>query len=149
MSYIKSDFCFTAKDLYSTFNLKQLKIKRTVVQDIYGVNRKQHFCAKVFVYCCYLIVLDIIKNNVTFVLPLFNSKYASIYIKPIQGDEFKIARQRGAFKDVDFLMSNFTAYQFTFSWKTKYNGYRYKPIYISHKYKELLLEQVNKGRRYY
>ena len=84
-------YCFTAYDLFETFNKKQLKIRRDTVQNKYGVNKKQLFCASVLIYCFYLILLDIIENNVTFVLPLLNNKTATIYVRPITGDEFKIA----------------------------------------------------------
>ena len=111
MAYIFSGFCFTSYDIFSTFNLKQLKIKRTTVQDKYGCNKKQLFCASVFTYCCYLILLDIIQNNATFVFPLFNHKSAQMHVMPITGEKLKQARQRGAFQDIDLLCSNFTGYQ--------------------------------------
>jgi hypothetical protein len=114
MSHILSDFCFTSYDIFSTFNLKQLKIKRTVVQDVYGCNKKQLFCASVFTYCCYLILFDIIQNNATFVLPLFNHRYADIHVKPVRDERLKMARQAGAFQDLDLLMTNFTGYQVVF-----------------------------------
>lgn len=34
-------YCFNAYDLFETFNKKQLKIKREVVQKKYGLNKKQ------------------------------------------------------------------------------------------------------------
>ena len=141
-------YCFTAYDLFETFNKKQLKIRRDVVQNKYGVNRKQLFCASVLIYCFYLILLDIIENNVTFVLPLLNNKTATIYAKPVTGDEFKIARQRGAFTDIDFLKTNFTGYQLTYSWLTD-SGYSYKPIYINKRFKDVFTQYINEGKQYY
>lgn len=141
-------YSFSAYDLFETFNKKQLKIRRDVVQKKYGVNKKQMFCASVLVYCFYLILLDIIKNNVTFVLPLFNNKQATIYARPIVGEEFKKARQHGAFADIDILATNFTGYQLTYSWETK-SGYRYKPVYINKRFKNILYENINNGKQYY
>lgn len=146
--YYNTGYCFSAYDLFETFNKKQLKIKREVVQKKYGVNKKQMLCASVLVYCFYLILLDIIENNATFVLPLFNNKQASIYARPIVGDEFKRARQKGAFADIDILASNFTGYQLTFSWETK-AGYRYKPVYINKRFKDVLYKHINEGKQYY
>ena len=110
-----TSYAFNASDLFETFDKKQLKIKRTVVQDKYGVNRKQYLCASVLVYCFYLILLDIIENNITFVLPLFNGREATIYVRPLVGEEFKQARQRGAFSEIDVLATNFTGYGLTYS----------------------------------
>lgn len=141
-------YCFCAYDLYETFNKKQLKIRRDIVQKKYGVNKKQRLCASVLIYCFYLIILDIIENNITFVLPLFNNRDASIYARPIVGDDFKKARQRGAFADIDILASNFTGYQLTYSWSSK-NGYRYKPIYINKRFKDVFYKHINNGKQYY
>lgn len=146
--HYNTSFCFNATDLYETFDKTQLKIKRTVVQDKYGVNKKQIFCASVLIYTFYLILLDIIENNITFVLPLFNNKTASIYARPIVNDELKRARKNGAFADIDLLSSNFTGYQLTYSWETK-SGYRYKPIYINKRFKDVFLKHINEGKQYY
>lgn len=143
-----TSYCFSAYDLYETFNKKQLKIRRDIVQKKYGVNKKQRLCASVLIYCFYLIILDIIENNITFVLPLFNNRDASIYAKPIVGDAFKSARQRGAFSDIDILASNFTGYQLTYSWSSK-TGYRYKPIYINKRFKDVFYKHINSGKQYY
>lgn len=113
--HYNTGYCFSAYDLFETFNKKQLKIRRDTVQNKYGVNKKQMFCASVLVYCFYLILLDIIENNVTFVLPLLNNRTATIYAKPVVGEEFKLARKRGAFADIDIVGSNFTGYQLTYS----------------------------------
>lgn len=149
MSFINSSFCFTSYDIFSTFNLKQLKIKRTTVQDKYGCNKKQSFCATVFTYCCYLILLDIIQNNATFVLPLFNSRFACIHIIPIKGERLQKARQAGAFQDIDLLMSNFTGYQLNFTWENKYNSRQNKPIHINKRFKDVLIKYINEGKQYY
>ena len=147
--HLNTSFCFTSYDIFSTFNLKQLKIKRTTVQDKYGCNKKQMFCASVFSYCCYLIILDIIQNNVTFVLPLFNHKSATINVRPIIGDELKKARQYGAFQDIDLLVTNFTGYQLMYTWETTNHGYRRKPIYVNRRLKDILIKYINEGKQYY
>lgn len=115
MPKYNTSYCFSAYDLFSTFNLKQLKIRRDVVQDKYGAHSKQTFCGSVLVYCFYLILLDIIENNVTFVLPLFGNKYAEISAQPVEGEDFKKAVQRGAFKGIDFLSSDFMGYKIVYS----------------------------------
>lgn len=142
-------FCFNATDLYDTFNKKQLKIRKDVVQEKYGCNKKQAICASVLIYCFYLILLDIIENNVTFVLPLFNGKQGSIYARPIVGEEFKKARQNGAFQDIDVISSNFTGYQITYSFQKRDGSYAYKSCYINKKFKDAFIDNINKGKQYY
>lgn len=147
---VNLNHCFYPYDLYENFNATTgLKIKRTVVQEKYGVNKKRKLCASVLIYCFYLILCDIIENNITFELPLFNNRLASIYVKPITGNRFKQARQNGAYADIDILMSNFTGYQLTYSWQTKSGGYRYKPVYICKRFKDVFYKYINEGKQYY
>lgn len=140
-------FAFRAIDLFETMNMKDVNIKRTVYDGLYHANKRQRLCAKILTYCFYIIVLDIIENNVTFVLPLQQNKKAYIYVKPVTGEAFKYARQRGAYKDIDFLASNFTGYQLVFSWWAGKTA-RWKPIHISNVYKNKLTEKVNNGTVY-
>ena len=143
----KTGYCFTAKELFDTFNLKMLKIKRDVVQKKYGVHSKQDFCASVLLYCFYLILLDIIENNITFVLPTRNRE-SVIQVKPFFEDEFKEAYQNGKFKGIDFLNSNFTGYQLMFRYKYD-GGFREKSIYINNNIKSRFYELINQGKVYY
>ena len=53
---------------------------------------------------------DIIDNNVTFELPTGSARRTLLRMKKCEGEEFKKARQRGKFADVDFLSSNFSGY---------------------------------------
>jgi len=141
--------CFTAYDLFETFNLKQLKIKKEVVAKNYGLNKKQWICVSALVYCFYLIIMDIIENNVTFVLPLFNGRRAQIYAKPYTGDEFKKVKQLGGMREIDIISSGFTGYQITLSWETKRKNRREKPIYLDKGLKALFYEKINSGKQYY
>lgn len=144
-----TDFAFTADDIFKHFDTRKVNIHKEVFAKKYGVNSRRMFCSTVFVYCMHLIMLDIIENNATFVLPLFNGKEASIFIRPIVGEEFKLARQKGAHKDVDIIASNFTGYWPVYQWKNN-TTYRYtKSIYMNRKYTDLLMSYVNKGRQYY
>lgn len=141
-------YCFNAYDLFETFNTKTLKIKRETVQKKYGVKCKQAICASVLIYCCYLILLDIIKNNITFVLPLFNNKLGQFYAKPIVDEEFKNARKNGAFQDIDFLASDFTGYRLTYQWTNSIER-KEKNIYINKKFKDAFTQKINNGQKYY
>lgn len=62
----KTGYCFTAEDLYYSFDYKRLNIRKETVQKKYKVVNRQQLCGRILVYLFYLIILDIIKNNVTF-----------------------------------------------------------------------------------
>ena len=66
---------------------------------------------------------------------------------PVKGDDFVKARQNGAFKDVDFLASNFTGNQIQFRISTRY-GKWLKRIYVGNAMKNRITENTNKGKQY-
>ena len=134
--------------MFDTFNLKQLKIRRDTVTEKYGCNSKQTFCAQVLLYCLYLILLDIIEKNVTFVLPTDSHVESCIHVKQFSGEKFQRMYRGGKFAGIDFLASNFLGYQIYFRYKAK-EGFREKPIYISNNLKDIFYENINNGKPYY
>ncbi len=94
-------------------------------------------------YFFYLLIQDIIENNVTFKFP--EKCYSWIEMTPVSGKDFVNARQNGAFKDVDFLMSNFTGYVIYLRRTTKYSTRRTR-LYVSHRYKDRITELTNQGK---
>ena len=144
----KTGYCFTARDLFDNFNLKALNIPTKLYYGVYKAQTLTEFCASIFTYCMYLIILDIIKNNVTFVLPLVSNREACIYVKPFTGDQFKKLYSGGKFIGIDFLSSNFTGYQIYFQYSYR-GGVRDKPIYINSKLKKIFYDNINNGKVYY
>lgn len=76
---------FTAKDLFAALPQKLLR----------GIWVKKRFkdrkvlAAKIFEDCFHMILLDIINNNVTFVLPLKFGNYGEISMKSFSEEKFK------------------------------------------------------------
>lgn len=58
-----------------------------------------------------MIILDIINNNITFVLPTVH-KEAMIHVKQFTGETFRHMYNMGKFNDIDYLMSNFKDIKF-------------------------------------
>ena len=114
MSIPKLDHALCAYDLFKFFDTTKTSITFTLSRK-YKAEHQRKLCSEIFSYTMYLIILDIIDNNCTFVLPLYNNRNASIYAKPIKGEAFKQARQRGAFSGIDMLATNFTGYQLTYA----------------------------------
>ncbi|MBO7211734.1 MAG: hypothetical protein J6V44_12120 [Methanobrevibacter sp.] len=103
--------------------------------------------AAILTYCFYLIILDIIENNVTFVLPVISRK-ASIFVKPITGETFEYLYREGSFNGLDFLKTNFVGYRLCYQYQTK-ESVREKPIYIDKTLKKRLYDNANNGMVYY
>ena len=110
MNYGMFKHAFSVEEIYTGLNKKLLKGRW--VKNRYK-NPKQ-LASKIFKDCLYEILLDIIENNVTFVLPLKYGHYAEIYMKQfsdeisgIDGEavsndeEFKKLYKYGKFKNID------------------------------------------------
>lgn len=138
----------TCSDLFSTFNSRALKFPRKLT-DKYGAKNKKHLCVQVFNLTILLILLDIIQNNITFALPLFNQRHGVIYMQPIVGERLKEIRQNNGLPEIDLLSSNFTGYRLTFQFKSKAGEMKEKLIYVSSELKKMITDKVNQGKQYY
>ena len=113
--FYKTGYCFTSRDLFDTCNLRSLKISTKTVRK-YKLDCLQDLCGAILTYCLYLIILDIIEKNTTFVLPLFGNREACFYVKMFDGENFQKAYKAGKFAGIDFLNSNFKGYQIYFQY---------------------------------
>ena len=147
MNY-KTGYCFTSRDLFDGWDYLKLGIKKKVYYNKYHFKSLDYFLGAIFLYFMYLVLLDIIENNVTFVLPLKGNRHAMIHVKVFDGDEFQRMYAGGKFMGIDFLSSLFKGYQLYFRYNYRY-GEREKPIYINNKMKELFYGYINSGREYY
>lgn len=144
-----SDHCFTAKDIYDSAQKSKwginMKHVRTYKQDMI-----RELCAQIFTYFFYLVILDIIENNVTFVLPMDKrgNRNSNISVKCFEGEAFQRLYRAGSFQGIDFLSSNFKGYRLNYQYD--YNGgMREKDIYIDHKLKKIFYDNINNGKVYY
>lgn len=147
MNY-KTGYCFTSLDLYEKFDTTSVKMPKAYHKNG-GKNTLKESFASMLTYLFYLIVLDIIENNVTFVFPLFSGKEACLYVKVFDGDLFQKTYSKGKFIGIDFLASEFKGYQIYFQYITGAKDIREKPIYISHKLKDIFYNNINNGKKYY
>lgn len=145
MNY-KTGYAFNAKELFQNFNIKYIKTNSSILKEHYHTKEKKEMAVKVFLYAIYLILLDIIENNVTFVLP--TKRKSQIQMGNVSGDNFKEARKNGKFQDIDFLESNFTGHQLEFVYWTKHSEKK-KLIYVDSKLKQKITDYTNKGKKYF
>ncbi|MBQ8132588.1 MAG: hypothetical protein IJ193_08865 [Bacilli bacterium] len=141
-------FCFTSRDLFENWNYKKLCISPKIYKGTYHCECIVELFAKVFLYYMFFVLLDIIENNTTFVLPLKGNRHAMIHVKVFDGDKFQKLYSRGKFMGIDFLSSLFKGYQLFFAYNYR-GGERDKPIYINDKMKQLFYSYINSGKVYY
>ena len=142
---LNTGYCFNDSDLFYKFDIKLITTHHSILKEKYKTREKREMAVKVFLYAIYLILLDIIQNNVTFVLP--TARRSQIQMSAITDHRFKTARKNGKFTDVDFLESNFTGYQLEFRYQKK-GWFKTKPIYVDKKFKQMITDNTNKGMRY-
>ena len=145
----KTDFCFTSQDIYDTAYKSKLGITMKHVR-AYKQDMIRELCSQIFTYFFYLVILDIIENNVTFVLPMHKNgvRKANISVKCFDGETFQKMYQKGSFQGIDFLASNFKGYRLMFQYDSN-TGIREKSIYINDKIKKIFYDKINQGKVYY
>lgn len=144
---LKTQHAFASFDLY--FNWKdRVPIPFKVFHDKYACEKVEMFYAQVLFYCIFLILCDIIENNITFMFPFIGNNRACFYVKCFEEDEFRRLYKKGKFNDIDYLKTEFKGYQIFYQWKSK-NRIREKPIYITNNLKERFHYNINQGKEYY
>lgn len=78
---------------------------------------RQELATEIFNLFFAKILLDIIENNVTFVLPLRLGRYGEWHVKSVTGEAFKEKYKKGKWKDVDYVLANFTGNEFKYTYK--------------------------------
>lgn len=84
-----TNHCVTSTELFRKFKKDKIKLPKKQYLKEYKADTRQELAAKVLNYCLYLVVLDIINNNVIFALPDTFGFNSEIAMKTFQGDEFK------------------------------------------------------------
>ena len=129
-------YAFTLSNMYEQFD------KRKLSSNDY-VGTKQVIAMRVFKDCVKLVVDDIINNNAVFHLPTGKRK-SSIELRCFTGEKFKRARQKGKFKSIDFLATDFTGYELSFQWENRRTTTR-KSIYINRNKREQIFRNAEQG----
>lgn len=136
--------CFSAEELYVGLSKKWLK--GLWVKNRYKDRRK--LAAKIFIDCFFEILLDIIDNNVTFVLPLKYGKVSEICMRQYAGEEFKDMYKKGCFNKIDFVSSQFTANRLLYTCRTR-SGLKHKPIYVNKELNNKIIKYTYEAKQYY
>ena len=144
-----TSWCFTSQDLFDNINFAQFGWSNAFYK-LFKTDRWKKLVGMVFTYFMYLVILDIIENNITFELPLKGAAQGEFYVKAFTDDAFKNLYRAGKWKGIDFLNCDFTGYQIYFRYKTKHGDWKEKPVYISHKNaRDVFYQKINEGKKYY
>lgn len=137
---------FNVDEIFMNFPYKKLKLTCEDCKRINGNKDRDALVKKIFRDSVKVILSDIIDNNVTFTLPT-NKGTADIHVRRTYGEDFKKARKRGKWKNVDFLSSNFSGNELVLSMKRNVFS-KEKIIYVDKNLKSKITENTNNGMQY-
>lgn len=135
---------YQTKDLFHKIKYKGLdklaKHRNMSVQDA---------CAEIFNIVLSDIVLDIVQNNVTFVLPLDYGKYGELCVEEIDQEKFIEKYKEGFYQKVDFVKSNFTGHCLTYRFKNRLGQLKTSWIRTTGYLFNEMLDRTHAGKHYY
>lgn len=107
-----------------------------------------NLAGEIFADCLGEILLDIIENNVIFVLSLDANCYAEICCETMSTHTFKTLYQSGFLQKIDYIKSEFTANQLLFKYKLPKYKMRESRLRVYGKINDALIDSANKGKKY-
>lgn len=146
MAYIPryaTGYGISAVELFTRFKTHYIKHSP---EPVFNERSKKKIAARIFIYAFWLILKDIIHNNVIFSLPTGREDY--IEMCTVAHDDFARARQNGAFQEVDFLKSDFLGHNLQYRFQLKSKRWFTKKICVHRKLKDIITENTNNGVKY-
>lgn len=140
-------YAMNTEDLFLSFPTKKMEMTAKACEELIGNRHKEVIAKKIFKSAVGMVLNDIIENNVTFNLPT-HSKKAELFMKRFEKDKFAEARKNGKWQDVDFLLSDFCAYQIVFHFQSK-GIMRNKLVYLDSTNRDKITDYTNQGKQYY
>lgn len=140
-------YAMNIDELFISFPTMKMTLTAKACEELIGNRHKELIAKQIFKSALNMVLEDIIENNATFILPT-KSKKAELYMKRFSGEEFAKARRNGKWDKVDFLTSNFCAYQMVFKFQSK-GVMREKLIYLDPEHRDRIVDYTNNGKQYY
>lgn len=140
-------YAINIDELFLSFPTQKMKLTAKACEELIGNRHKEVIAKKIFKSAISLVLEDIIENNATFILPT-RVKKADLHMKRFDRNKFSKARRNGKWNKVDFLASNFCAYQIVFNFQSQ-GVMREKLIYLDPEHRDKITDYTNQGRQYY
>lgn len=148
MNKYATGHAFSLRDIFINFPTEKLDMTTEQCKKVYSDGGKKDFAASIFAKSVQMVVNDIIDNNTYFKFPTLGRTQAYLGMKRTEGNKFKKAFKNGKWRDIDFITSNFTGYQLMLEMKSEKRLPREKPIYLSRKDKQKIIDNTNEGKQY-
>jgi len=143
--YLKKDHTYSCVELFKTYNVDNLKGNGKIARK-YKCSDKRSLAQKIFLRYLYMLIDDLTDGK--FIFYFSAKKLSSIRMVRISGDKFKELRKKGIFRDVDFLISNFSGYFLAMDYYNTKGTRITKHIALSKQFKDKITKLTNEGFRY-
>lgn len=147
-NFLKTTGCaFTTKEMFYNFPIDKVDIDYKDSLKYTSSTHKEDLIKQIFTENYFMVIEDIVDNNVTFKLPLTGGRTSDIHFKRITGDGFTKLFRAGKWQNMDFLKSMFSGYQLSLYRYGKMSP-RIKPIYLSKSLQDKIINNINNGKQY-
>ena len=140
-------YAMNIDELFLSFPTQKMILTAKACEELIGNRHKETIAKMIFKSAINMVLQDIIENNATFTLPT-KSRKAELYMKRFGRQEFSKARRNGKWSKVDFLTSNFCAYQIVFRFQSQ-GVMREKLIYLDPEHRDKITDYTNQRKQYY
>lgn len=132
---------FCTSEIFKNFPYKKMNMKCKDSLKLTNANNREPYVCKIFRTMFSYIIQDIIDNNIIFQLPT-GKRTCEIYMDRIIGDNFNKCRQKGKWKGLNVLATNFSGYQLVFKMPGIGNR-RTKTIYLNKDLRDHIIDRAN------
>lgn len=146
MNY-STGYAMNIDELFLSFPTSKMILTTKECERLIGNRHKEAIAKQIFKSAINMVLEDIIENNATFILPT-KSKKAELYMKRFERPAFAKARRNGKWDKIDFLTSNFCAYQMAFKFQSQ-GIMREKLVYLDSEHRDKITDYTNRGKQYY
>lgn len=140
-------YALNINEIFSLFKTSKMTMSTKACEELIGNRHKEKVAQSVFKHALSLVIDGIIDNGDIFSLPT-RSRKSELKMKRFDRETFAKARRAGKWQDVDFLISNFSAYQMILELQSK-GITRQKLVYLDSTHRDRITENTNKGVQYF
>lgn len=139
---------FSQVDLFDHLKMTQtIGLQHPVTHDKYGCNCYKVFCGKVFAYFLFLVILDIIENNIIFVFPRVKDFYCKFMAEILPKDVINKVHSNGGLREIDLFNTLGKAYKITYLCKIG-SIITSKTCYLDRRLRNAFYSKINSGKQY-
>lgn len=136
---------FTLKEMFITFPVEKLKMTKALCKKNFKDGDKRTFAIQIFRKSLEYILEDIITKGMQFQFPSYRKTTAYLGLQKITGDEYRKLRKRGAYRNLDPVVTNFTTYRVEYTVERDLNIISRVVVHFTKKYQDMLDRTILQG----